>query len=252
MPNVAMSAIRLFVPVPLKTAEDLWLDGERAHYLSRVLRIRRGDSLVAFDGRGGEYQCRVAEIGRHRVLLIPGDHAANEAESPLKLHLIQGISRGDRMDAVVQKATELGVHRISPVNTEFSVVRLDQERSLKKSEHWQRIAQSACEQCGRNTVPIVDSPTDLSYLLASEHTGIRVVLLPGSERPLTELPAAEGVLSLLIGPEGGFSDPERALALEFGFLARSLGPRILRTETAAIAAIALLQSNLGDLQDPAG
>jgi 16S rRNA (uracil1498-N3)-methyltransferase len=239
--------IRVHVSTPIRSGEDLWLDGERAHYLSRVMRVRRGDELVVFDGCGGEFRCSVSDITKQRVRLVPGQYSTPETESGLEIRLVQGISRGDRMDAVVQKATELGVHRISPVSTEFSVVRLDARRSEKKTEHWQRIAQSACEQCGRNTVPQIDEPAELLSVLGNDCGGTRLVLLPGSRQALADLAAPEGTLTLLIGPEGGFSDQEEQLALARGFLPRSLGPRILRTETAAIAALAILQSHFGDI-----
>ncbi|MEQ9561797.1 MAG: 16S rRNA (uracil(1498)-N(3))-methyltransferase, partial [Woeseiaceae bacterium] len=227
--------------------DALWLDGERAHYLSRVMRVRRGDSVVAFNGHGGEYRCNVADITKQKVLLEPESHSVPAVESALSIHLLQGISRGDRMDAVVQKATELGVQRISPVSTEHSVVRLDADRSSRKTGHWQRIAQSACEQCGRNSVPEIDDPAELSIVLGKVSGASRLVLTPGSREPLTQLPRGDDTITLLIGPEGGFSEAECRLALEHDFLPRSLGPRILRTETAAIAAISVLQSHFGDL-----
>lgn len=247
MPNVSMSKIRVFVAGPIHSGEELLVEGERAHYLGRVMRVRRGDELVAFDGHGAEYPCQVTDITKQRVVLAPGERSAPDNESKLRVRLIQGISRGDRMDAVVQKATELGVHRISPVSSEFSVVRLDRSRSQKKTGHWQKIAQSACEQCGRNTVPQIDEPAELLSAVSDCHSGTRVVLLPGSTQPLAELPGPGDDVVLLVGPEGGFSEKEGQLALEHGFLPRSLGPRILRTETAAIAAIAILQSHFGDI-----
>lgn len=247
MPNVRMSKIRVFVAGPIRKGEELPVEGERAHYLGRVMRIRRGDELLAFDGSGGEFLCHVSDITRQRVILVPGEHSTPDTESKLEVRLIQAVSRGDRMDAVVQKATELGVHRISPVSTEFSVVRLDARRSEKKTVHWQRIAQSACEQCGRNIVPQVDEPAELSSVLDDDASGTRLVLLPGSRQPLADIPVPGGVVSLLIGPEGGFSGNEERLAIERGFLPRTLGPRILRTETAAIAALAILQSHFGDI-----
>jgi 16S rRNA (uracil1498-N3)-methyltransferase len=247
MPNVAMSRTRIYVSSAIRVGDELWLDGERAHYLSRVMRVRPGDFVVAFNGLGGEYLCSVSEVTKQKVLLAPEEYSAPIVESALKIHLLQGISRGDRMDAVVQKATELGVHRISPVRTEFSVVRLDPERSARKAEHWQRIAQSACEQCGRNSVPVIDEPSDLPIVLGEVSGASRLVLIPGSRDSLTHLPRDDEAITLLIGPEGGFSEPESRLAFEHDFLPRSLGPRILRTETAAIAAIAILQSHFGDL-----
>ncbi|MDH4314215.1 MAG: 16S rRNA (uracil(1498)-N(3))-methyltransferase [Gammaproteobacteria bacterium] len=247
MPNVGMSMTRLYVPECAKAGEELWLEGERAHYLSRVLRIRSGDSLVVFDGTGGEYETTVGAISRQRVQLLPGEFSPRDIESPLAIRLIQGISRGDRMDIVVQKATELGVWRISPVFTEFSIVRLDPDRQEKKIYHWQRIAQSACEQCGRNVVPQIDSPQPLSALLEAPPVGTCIALVPGGASGLADLPRVEAPLTLLIGPEGGLSEMECARAIEQGFRTLSLGPRILRTETAALAALTVLQVRFGDL-----
>lgn len=246
MPNVAMSRIRLFVPERAKAGKELWLEGERAHYLSRVLRIRGGDTIIVFDGTGGEYEATVTTLSRQRVQLLPGEFSSRDVESPLAIRLIQGVSRGDRMDLVVQKATELGVARISPVSTEFSVVRLDAKRLEKKTEHWQRITHSACEQCGRNVVPLIDKPQILPALLATAPGGTCVALVPGSKAQLADLPRIDDSLTLLIGPEGGLSGTECAMAVEQGFQAMSLGPRVLRTETAALAAIAVLQSRFGD------
>jgi 16S rRNA (uracil1498-N3)-methyltransferase len=226
----------------------LWLEGERAHYLSRVLRVRSGDEIVVFDGSGAEYAAAIAGTTRQRVQLIPGEARVRDVESPLAIRLLQGISRGDRMDMVVQKATELGVRRISPVLAARSVVRLHEDRVQKKSEHWSRIAQSACEQCGRNRIPIVDTPAELPALLAAPIGATCIVLLPGGSEPLGDLQQVGSAVDLLIGPEGGLDAAEIAMAEAYGYRPHSLGPRILRTETAALAAIAILQSRFGDLR----
>jgi 16S rRNA (uracil1498-N3)-methyltransferase len=248
MPNATMSTTRIFVPVPVRSGEDLWLDGERAHYLTRVMRIRSADKIVVFDGHGGEYPAVVGKISRQGVQLLPGEHSPRDAESPLAIRLIQGISRGERMDFVVQKATELGVQRISPVHTAFSVVRLRADRVERKSVHWERIAQSACEQCGRNILPDIDAAVDLESVLAEPMGGSRIILHTGRGVPIGKLHRIDGAMTLLIGPEGGFNAAEVELAACAGYVPLSLGPRILRTETAALAAIAILQSLFGDLK----
>jgi 16S rRNA (uracil1498-N3)-methyltransferase len=245
-----MSDTRLFVPDRVNSGEALWLEGERSHYLSRVLRMRAGDTIVIFDGRGAEHACNIGEIARQRVQLVVGERSSPKTESMLGIRLIQGVSRGDRMDFVVQKSTELGVRRISPATTEYSVVRLDSGRSTKKTEHWSRIAQSACEQCGRTCVPLIDAPEELETLLAAPTSGSGVVLVPAAGRQLADLPAIDETVTLLVGPEGGLAESECALAVDRGFVPLSLGPRILRTETAALAAIAILQSRFGDLRSP--
>ena len=177
-----------------------------------------------------------------------GEATLCESESPLQIRLIQGISRGERMDFVVQKATELGVHRITPILTEYSVVKLKTDRANKRLLHWQKIAQSACEQCGRNKVPIIDEPTPLhEFLSANQSTDCRLLLQPTAKRALHDINGSPTSLDLLIGPEGGISNKESELLSFSGFTPVSLGPRTLRTETAALAAIAILQSRHGDL-----
>ncbi len=239
---------RLYVPGSLESGASLPLDSERSHYVSRVLRLRAGDELVLFDGKGNEYAARIASASRNGVTVSVGERRERDVESTLAIRLIQGISRGDRMDVVVQKATELGVRRITPVITEFSVVRLDAAKAGKRLEHWTKIAQGACEQCGRNRLPEIDAPQTLSAILGSSTTrGARLVLHPGASESLASLLAVDEPVELLIGPEGGLSDAELELAAAAGFRAYSLGPRILRTETAAIAALTVLQARHGDL-----
>jgi 16S rRNA (uracil1498-N3)-methyltransferase len=168
----------------------------------------------------------------------------------LKIHLVQGISRGERMDIVVQKATELGVKRITPVLTEYGVVKLDPDRAEKRREHWQKIAASACEQSGRTRLPLIDTPLPLKSWFGSKPQSVdaELILTPGAASSLASLTAPQTKVCLMIGPEGGFSDSERSDAKVSGFTAVSLGPRVLRTESAAIAALAVLQSLWGDLR----
>jgi len=245
----AKSPNRLYLSDALKSGQHLRLNEERAHYVVRVLRLRAGDEVVLFNGTGGEFTASIIEVSKRGVMLLLGDHIERNVESPLKIHLIQGVSRGERMDVVVQKATELGVHRITPVMTEFSVVRLAGDRGAKRSMHWTRIAQSACEQSGQNVVPAIDAPQPFkSWLSDASASGVEKALLhPRAENTFTSLKCADDRVQLLIGPEGGFSDAEAEQALAAGFIGCSLGPRILRTETAAIAAIAILQNRCGDL-----
>ena len=239
---------RLYVPAPLEAGGTLPLDPDRSHYLSRVLRLRAGDELVLFDGRGGEHGASIAAVSRNGVTVTVGERTGREAESPLAVRLIQGISRGDRMDFVVQKATELGVRRITPVITKFSVVRLDAAKAGKRAEHWTKIAQSACEQCGRNRLPEIDPPQSFAAMLDSVAPGVaRILLHPGTGKPLASRRFDSGRIELLIGPEGGLGGGELEQAAAAGFVPCSLGPRILRTETAALAALAVLQAAHGDL-----
>ena len=239
---------RLYVTAALEPGATLPLDPDRSHYVARVLRLRPGDALVLFDGRGGEHAASIAGVSRNAVTVTVGERNGREAEAPLAIRLIQGISRGDRMDFVVQKATELGVRRITPVITEFSVVRLDGAKAQKRAEHWTKIAQGACEQCGRNRLPAIDAPQALAAMLDSPACGgARIVLHPGAGESLASGRFAGERIELLIGPEGGLSGGELEQAAAAGFVACSLGPRILRTETAALAALAVLQAAHGDL-----
>lgn len=245
-----MALTRLFIKEQLSPGQQLQLDAEQARYIGKVLRLRVGDALTVFNGQGGEFAATVVAVGKNTAVLLIGEQHEVETESPLKVHLVQGISRGDRMDLVVQKATELGVKRISPVLTEYGVVKLDAARAAKRRAHWQGVAESACEQSGRTRPPLVDEPMGLNawFGARTKEADTDLILRPGANIALASLAAPVTKVCLLIGPEGGFSDSEYEDAEVAGFNAVSLGPRILRTETAAIAAIAVMQSRWGDLR----
>ena len=240
---------RLYVAEKLAAGAELHLGEESARYLGRVLRLRVGDSVHVFNGDDGEWSATISRFGKNRVTLLVHDAVANTAESDLKIHLVQGISRGERMDFVVQKATELGVDRVTPVLTDYGVVKLDDKRAGKRRLHWQRVAESACEQSGRVNPPRVDAPLPLNDWLGTARAGdsTDLVLAPGTGQALTKVAKPAAGLCLLIGPEGGFSEREYDDAANSGFEAVTLGPRVLRTETAAVAAIAILQALWGDL-----
>jgi 16S rRNA (uracil1498-N3)-methyltransferase len=248
VPLPFLPAHRLYVPDRLTPGASLELDSERFRYAGRVLRLRAGDEVVLFDGTGGEFTAAITEVSRRAIVLGIGAHRERNVESPVEINLVQGVSRGERMDLVVQKATELGVQRITPVLTERSVVRLHGDRSERRREHWEKVAQSACEQCGRNIVPVIDEPQPFAIWLASAGASDaqRAVLRPGVEQTLSGLPASKR-WQLLIGPEGGLAKAELEQATEAGFAPCALGPRVLRTETAAIAALVILQDRFGDL-----
>ena len=243
-------ANRLYVHEFLTSGAELRLDEERSHYVGRVLRLRVGDEVTLFNGRGGEFSATIDEVSKHRIVLRIGSHCDRDVESPLRINLVQGISRGERMDFVVQKATELGAHRITPVMTGRTGVRLANDKRERRAVHWTKVAQSACEQCGRNVLPIVDSPQSFDQWLNNGAPGDaqRVVLQPGASKPLASVGPAGPGYALLVGPEGGLSDVELEQAAAAGFVACSLGSRVLRTETAAIAALAILQTVHGDLR----
>ena len=225
------------------------LDGDRARYLGRVLRLRVGDAITVFDGSGAEWAANITAMTRNTATLELGESHEPAMESPLRIHLVQGISRGERMDYVVQKATELGVARITPVLTEHGVVKLDGQRAAKRREHWEGVVASACEQCGRTRLPLIEEPLPLKHWFGSKPADavLDLILAPGAGTALARIAAPHTGVCILIGPEGGFSEAEYEDAEIAGFAPVSLGPRILRTETAATAALAVMQANWGDL-----
>jgi 16S rRNA (uracil1498-N3)-methyltransferase len=248
-----MRLTRVHVEAPLAVNTSLVLPTGAARHLSRVLRLGVGDALRLFNGRGGEFDATISVVHRDQVTVQVGAHHAVENESPLTLTLLQGIARGEKMDLILQKATELGVTAIIPVLMARSTVRLDADNAATKQQHWQAVVTSACEQCGRNTVPAVAAPQPLTAVLARP-AALDLLLSP--ERSALSIPALltqAGPLQgqsmrLLVGPEGGFHAAETAAALQQGFRACRLGPRVLRTETAGLAALAALQSLAGDLR----
>lgn len=237
---------RIHTDQALAADSTLELDEAAAHHLARVLRMRTGDGLVLFNGRGGQYPARIASLTRQSVTVTTGPFQDLERESGLSLHLGIAVSRGERMDWVVQKATELGVTAISPLLSERTEVRLKGEREARKLRHWQQVATSACEQCGRNRLPAIHPLQALNAFLDSVEADARLLLDPqaDSTAPAITAPAS---IALLVGPEGGFSEAEIAAARAAGFHGLQLGPRILRTETAPLAAIAILQARWGDM-----
>jgi 16S rRNA (uracil1498-N3)-methyltransferase len=239
---------RVFVAEPLAEGRRLRLEGEAAAHLGRVLRVRAGAAVVLFDGTGPEFDGEVLSATRRVVELVVGTRFKADRESPLELVLLQGVCRNERMDWVVRKATELGVTAIRPVLAERSVVKLDAARAANRLEHWRAIVVSACEQCGRNVLPALLEPLPVPAALAA-HAGASGVLLdPEASGGPETLAAPAGPLCLLVGPEGGLDAHERAAARAAGYAGIRLGPRILRTETAALTGVTLLQARFGDLR----
>jgi 16S rRNA (uracil1498-N3)-methyltransferase len=252
---------RVFIAGELQSGSVVDLPRETAAHLAKVLRARSGDEVVLFNGDGREFSGAIEKVQGGRVSASIGAARPIDRESPFGLTLVQCVPRGDRMDFIVQKATELGVARIVPVLSQRSVVRLDESQSASKQAHWRAVAVSACEQCGRNRLPGVDAPQPLLNYLGSlpQATAtevLRLVLEPERTRPTQEpgrsidsacLRAAPPCAEIAIGPEGGFA-AEELEAFDLSAFARvTLGPRVLRTETAAIAAIAVLQARFGDM-----
>jgi 16S rRNA (uracil1498-N3)-methyltransferase len=239
--------IRMHVEAALGEGARVTVAGPAAAHARRVLRLEPGDPLTLFNGDGEDYPSRIVGFGRGTLEVEVEARRPARAESPLAVTLVQGIARGERMDLVVQKATELGVAAIVPVATARSVVRLDPGTRERKLAHWRGIAVAACEQCGRARVPAIAEPVPLAERLRAPGAGNRLLLSPDAERSLAA--AARGIESveMLVGPEGGLEDGEREAALAAGYGACRLGPRVLRSETAAIAALAVLQAMAGDL-----
>jgi len=246
-----MRLTRVYVDAELRAGAVIELPPETASHLVKVLRARSGDALVLFSGDGCEYQGAIESVRGSRVSASVGHGGAVDRESPLAVTLVQCIARGDRMDLIVQKAAELGVARIVPVLSQRGVVRLDGAQAESKAAHWRAVVVNACEQCGRNRLPVVDTPvTLLNYLGCEGGSATRMVLEPDLQ---VEAPPAppEATADIAIGPEGGFTDDELEAFRLASFRRVRLGPRILRTETAAIAALTWLQSRYGDLRPDA-
>ncbi|MCF6210403.1 MAG: 16S rRNA (uracil(1498)-N(3))-methyltransferase [Gammaproteobacteria bacterium] len=238
---------RIYQPVSLSRGQLIELDGQAAVHLTRVLRLRVGDALCLFNGEGGEFAARLVAVGRRTVSIEVGEFSSREVESGLQLLLAQGVSRGERMDYTVQKAVELGVSCIVPLETARTTVNLEGERRTKRLTHWQGVVNAACEQSGRNRVPRVEAVQGLDEWLATVGpSGLKLVLHHRADKSLAGLPSPEGTVSLLIGPEGGLSEAEIDTAIDHGFQPLRLGPRVLRTETAALSALSVLQWLWGD------
>ena len=244
----AKSGARFYVDDKLGNGSEIRLAADAAHHAGRVLRLETDSAVVLFDGRGGEFEAHITRMERGEVWVKTGGHRDIERESPLQFELVQGLSSGDRMDFTLQKAVELGVSAIQPVATERSVVKLKDERAQRRVEHWQRLVIAACEQCGRNRVPTVAPVLEFREWIATlvANDDVRLLLAPAATVALGELPAPTGRIVLLAGPEGGLAPAETQIALSRGFQGVRLGPRVLRTETAALAALAAMQARWGD------
>lgn len=236
---------RIYYPHPLQTGELITFDKEISHYLAQVLRLKNDFSIILFNGMGGEYHANFfLDRKKSQASILSFDNVSRE--SVLKLHLGQGLARGDRMDYAIQKATELGVTSITPLITKFCSVKLAEERTPKRLLHWQNIAISASEQSGRTQVPIIHPPLPLDQWIQQSFEGLSLLFELNSDLSLNKI-EPENTIRLAIGPESGWDESEALLMIAQGFKACSLGPRILRTETAGVAAISILQGVFGDL-----
>lgn len=238
---------RFHLPHPIQAGQQLDLPPTLFRHAIQVLRLSAGEPLILFNGDGGEYLARLETVGKRSATVLIENFSSANTESPVQLTLALAIIKPEKMDFALQKAVELGVTHIQPLITQRSVVRIGKEKADKKVEHWEGIAIAACEQSGRTRLPSISSPLTLDAWLEQETAGSRLLLVPGEFPSIHQLPAQlRPPIALLIGPEGGFTDEEVAQCLQAGMTAVSLGPRILRAETASIAALALLQHRYGD------
>ncbi len=240
---------RIYTPQPLAAGTRVLLDARAAHHTIRVLRLRVGASLRLFNGDGREYGARILVAGKRDVEVETLEASTPDPRVGLRCTLIQGIAKGDRMDYVLQKATELGAHRLIPALTEHGVVKLDRDRLARRMKHWRGVLISASEQCGRRYLPELEQVAELSAIVDGlPEEALRIVLDPRAGLALPSLARPEREVVILTGPEGGLSDVELDFVRDRGFTPVRLGPRILRTETAPVAALAALQTLWGDFR----
>ncbi len=241
-----MRTIRIYDPSTLKVNTPVSLDEFGAMHVGKVLRMQEGEELVVFNGQGGEYRAVISSVTKKEVIVTPLAFINKTLESPINIHLAQVLSKGDRMDFTLQKAVELGVTAITPLISERCNIKLKDERLDKKLASFKRIIISACEQCGRTIIPTLNPISNIKDFLKQELLGQKLILDPYSNTKIKALEKGND-FTLLIGPEGGLSDEEVLLAKNYGFTSVLLGPRILRTETAPLVAISILQSAFGDI-----
>ncbi|OCG03739.1 16S rRNA (uracil(1498)-N(3))-methyltransferase [Gilliamella apis] len=238
---------RIFQPYTINQNSLITLDDNAFNHLIRVLRMKTGESITLFDGSNQITPAVIHEVNKKTVIVKTANSVLDNRESPLNIHLGQVISRGDKMEFTIQKSVELGVNTITPLLSERCGVKLDQERLEKKVQQWQKIVISACEQCGRNIIPSINPVMKLETWCANLTDSLKLNLHPKAEQGINQLPCDNNNISLLIGPEGGLSNEEISMTHQYQFTDILLGPRVLRTETAALTAITALQVRFGDL-----
>lgn len=243
-----MRLTRVHIPQPLHEGAEIALPESASQHLMRVLRLGVGDACIAFNGDGHDYAATLVSAGKREARLRIGMATPVNRESPLRIVLLQGVARGEKMDLILQKATELGVQSVLPVFSQRSDVKLDEARGAKRLEHWRAVVAAACEQCGRTMVPVVQAPLPLvAALQGLGDVGLRMLLDPQGPHALRTLELQGDAACIAVGPEGGWSPLDREQLQTAGFTGLRLGPRVLRTETAGLAAIAALQARFGDL-----
>lgn len=246
-----MRLSRLYQAADLRVGSECLLDKKACHYLSNVLRLALGDRLVLFNGDGYDYLGHITQASKKSMTVALDSCEKKQTESILHTHLGQALARGEKMDFILQKTVELGINEITPLLTERCGVKLSNERIEKRMQHWQSVIISACEQCGRSTIPTLHAPRQFQMWVSDAFDGDAFILHPNAKQSLSDNTNALSNARIAIGPEGGFSEPEVNLALSHHFHGLSLGPRVLRTETAALAALSVLQYQFGDFNNVA-
>jgi 16S rRNA (uracil1498-N3)-methyltransferase len=237
---------RIFYPHTIVSGDEIILDANSSKHILKVLRLNIGMTLIIFNGKGGEFVATILQVNNHRATVKIDRFIAKEVESPFKIHLTQGIGRGEKMDYVVQKAVELGVHKITPLFTEYCNVKLTDERAQNRISRWQTIMINACEQSGRNIIPTIEAPQNLAVWLPKLQSPLKLLLDHRATKAIKTISGNYTAATILVGPEGGLSEDEILLAQKNGFISVHLGPRVLRTETAALVALSVLQAQWGD------
>jgi 16S rRNA (uracil1498-N3)-methyltransferase len=241
-----MSKHRFYIDNPLDPGNEIKLTS-KVHYIIHVLRLNVGDNIMVFDGRGHEYTAKISKINKKNISLLIGSSTCYEEKSSTKIRIAQCLIKKPKMDLLLQKTTELGVNIITPVKSEFSVIKIKDDQIKTKKLHWEKITQSACEQSGRNYIPLIEDPISIEKFLCEKNDNLKIMLDPSSDTAIGDIKPIKKQIDILIGPEGGISNNEKHIAYENDFIGVSLGPKILRSETAAIAMLAIIQSHLGDM-----
>ena len=243
-----MQKHRLYIDHLIIPNKIIRLSDTKAHYCKHVLRLRENNVITIFNGDGFEYNAVITEITKKTISIIPSNHSYKEIPFLRKINIGQSLIRKEKMDMIIQKITELGINEITPLHTKYTTVKLPENRLQNKLEHWKKIAQSACEQCERNILPVINTPITIKeFIIKSSKESCRLIIDPRATISINNIKPKHRNIDIMIGPEGGFSDNEIQSAIELDYLPISLGPRILRTETAAMITIALLQSKWGDM-----
>lgn len=243
-----MQTHRLYMKTLIKPGIDFYIENTKAHYIKQVLRLKKDNVITVFDGSGHEYDAVIKELHKNKILVVPSTSKFHEQKTKRKIRVGQSLIKKDKMDMLIQKLTELGVNQISPLTSKYSTVKIKESRLDNKLEHWEKIIQSSCEQCGRNILPLIDAPDSAQYFISNSlKEDYRLILDPNATMKIHDINPMNKNIEVMVGPEGGFCDDEIEFATKNDFLPVSMGPRVLRAETAAISALVILQTLWGDM-----